>query len=274
MVKLFEIFRVNNVVLEELVKPSNLPHQHNYEEIIVVIKGTLEHFIDFDSTILSAPFVSFITKGKTHRINPIDNGEKADGFVIRFQSEFVSETIFRLYLFFHDQANIVFSTNREFKRFVSVCQILEEEIQQDSPDYSIIQSLLNSLLVILYSEKRKLYDSYSANYQDSPFIKFLQLLEENYHRSVGVSFYAEQLQMTSRNLNHICQRILQKSITEIIQTRKLIQAKNLLTTTDKTINEIGFAIGYNEKSYFSNVFKKKTGKTPSAFRSEIKSLFS
>lgn len=274
MVKLFEIFRVNNVVLEELVKPSNLPHQHNYEEIIVVIKGTLEHFIDFDSTILSAPFVSFITKGKTHRINPIDNGEKADGFVIRFQSEFVSETIFRLYLFFHDQANIVFSTNREFKRFVSVCQILEEEIQQDSPDYSIIQSLLNSLLVILYSEKRKLYDSYSANYQDSPFIKFLQLLEENYHRSVGVSFYAEQLQMTNRNLNHICQRILQKSITEIIQTRKLIQAKNLLTTTDKTINEIGFAIGYNEKSYFSNVFKKKTGKTPSAFRSEIKSLFS
>jgi len=274
MNNLFEIFRVNNLVLKELLKSSNLPHQHNHEEIIVVIKGTLVHFIDFDSTILSAPFVSFITKGKTHRIQPIDNGEESDGFVIRFQSEFVSETIFQLYLFFHDNANIIFSTHREFKRFVTLCQMLEEETQQESSDFTIIRSLLSAMIAILYSEKRKSRNSFSSNYKDSPFIKFLQLLEENYHRSVSVSFYAEKLQMSSRNLNHICQRILQKSITDIIQTRKLIQAKNLLTTTDKTINEIGFAIGYKEKSYFSNIFKKKTGKTPSEFRSEIKALFS
>lgn len=274
MNELFEIFRVNNLVLKELVQTSNLPHRHNHEEIIVVIKGTLIHFIDFDSSILSAPFVSFIAKGKTHRIKPIDNGEESDGFVIRFQTEFVAKTIFKLYHFFHDNANIVFSTNREFERFITLCQMLEEETQQVSSDYTIIQSLLGTMLAILYSEKRKSHNSNPPNHQDSPFIKFLQLLEENYHRSLSVSFYAEKLQMSSRNLNLICQRILQKSTIDIIQTRKLIEAKNLLTTTDKTINEIGFAIGYKEKSYFSNIFKKKTGKTPSAFRSEIKTLFS
>lgn len=269
----FEIFRVNNSTLRELVKTPNLPHQHKHEEIIVVIKGTLVHFIDFDSSTLSAPFVSFITKGKAHRIKPI-SGEECDGFVIRFQSEFVSETIFKLYHFFHDDANVIFSSNREFERFVALCHMLEEETQQAASDFTIVRSLLATMLAILYSAKSKSHNSHPSNQQDSRFIKFLQLLEDNYHRSVGVSFYAEKLQMSSRNLNLICQRILQKSISEIIQTRKLIQAKNLLTTTDKTINEIGFAIGYQEKSYFSNLFKKRTGKTPSAFRREIKTLFS
>ena len=50
--------------------------------------------------------------------------------------------------------------------------------------------------------------------------------------------------MRSRNLNLICQDILQQSVSEIIETRKLIQAKNLLISTDKTISEIGFEFGF------------------------------
>ena len=94
-------------------------------------------------------------------------------------------------------------------------------------------------------------------------------MEENFRRPQGVEFYAEKLFMSTRNLNIICQNILQKSVTEIIETRKLIEAKNLLMNTDKTISEIGFELGYNEKSYFTNVFKKRTGQTPTDFREEM-----
>ena len=80
--------------------------------------------------------------------------------------------------------------------------------------------------------------------------------------------------MSSRNLNIICQNILQQSVSEIIETRKLIEAKNLLLTTDRTIAEIGFDLGYNDKSYFTSVFKRKSGQTPSAFRKEMTELFS
>jgi len=80
--------------------------------------------------------------------------------------------------------------------------------------------------------------------------------------------------MTSRNLNLICHNILQQSVSEIIETRKLIEAKNLLISSDKTISEISFEIGYNEKSYFTNVFRKKSGQTPSEFREEMKKLIS
>ncbi len=80
--------------------------------------------------------------------------------------------------------------------------------------------------------------------------------------------------MSTRNLNLICQSILQQSVSEIIETRKLIEAKNLLLTTNKTISEIGFELGYQEKAYFTNVFKKKAGMTPSEFRNEIQKLIS
>ncbi len=82
-------------------------------------------------------------------------------------------------------------------------------------------------------------------------------MEDNFHRPLRVGFYAEKLFMSTRNLNLICQNILQQSVSEIIETRKLIEAKSLLTTTDKTIAEIAYELGYNENSYFSNVFKKE-----------------
>ncbi len=269
-----QILRVNSKVGKELARAAHDPHKHSYEEIIVVIKGAIEHFIDFDSTTLYAPFVGFITKGKVHHIKPKGNLEDCDGFIIRFQSEFVAETIFQLYHFFHEDAHIVFATQREFERFVSLSEILYEEAQKESLDYAILRSLLGAMLTILESEKRKTKGNKLVRTQDNPFLKFLALLEENFQHSVSVSFYAEQLFMSNRNLNLICQQILQKSASEIIQTRKLLEAKNLLLTTSKSISEIGFQIGYQEKAYFSNIFKKKTGQTPTEFRKEAKELFS
>ena len=76
--------------------------------------------------------------------------------------------------------------------------------------------------------------------------------------------------MSTRNLNLICQNILEQSVLEIIETRKLIEAKNLLISSEKTIAEIAYELGYNENSYFSNVFKKKSGQSPSEFREEMR----
>ena len=78
--------------------------------------------------------------------------------------------------------------------------------------------------------------------------------------------------MSSRNLNLITKNILHQSVSEIIETRKLIEAKNLLVSTDKTVAEIGFDLGYNEKSYFTSVFKRRSGVTPTEFREEMRKL--
>ena len=46
----------------------------------------------------------------------------------------------------------------------------------------------------------------------------------------------------------------------------MMRAKELLAATDKSIKEISFELGFQSIYYFSNMFKKKEGINPSAFR--------
>lgn len=272
----FKIYCLSAKDAEEIAKTPNEPHLHTYEELLIGMSGTLEHFIDFRSTIIDAPYVSFVTKGKVHRARPGIKDGLCDIWVVRFMSEFIPETTFQLYANYHDHANLPMYSGAAFSRIVTLCEMMAEEMKQDPPDLAVVRHLLNALFMKIESERRKVAENEEPQQrmQSITFKNFLRILEENYRRPEGVEYYAEKLFMSSRNLNLICQNILQQSVSEIIETRKLIEAKNLLITTDKTVAEIGFDLGYNEKSYFTNVFKKKAGQTPKEFREEMRKLVS
>jgi AraC family transcriptional activator of pobA len=274
MTETFKIFQINEIEARKIEASINDPHSHDFEELIIGIEGQLEHFIDFKSTIFDAPFVSFVTKGKVHRVKPLIKDDKCLMWVIRFRSEFIAETTFQLYSIYHNNANLTLNPDTCFKRLVSLCEMMSDETHQQVPDYAVIRQLLSSIFTMIESERRKQHSdpSTSIKTQTATFKNFLKILEENFRKPEGVEFYAEKLSMSSRNLNLICQSILQQSVSEIIETRKLIEAKNLLSATDKSISEIGFELGYNEKAYFTNVFKKKSGQTPTEFRDGMKKL--
>lgn len=276
MEQLFTIFKVNKKGAKEIASTPNEPHNHDFEELLIGMNGGIEHFIDFKSTRLQAPFISFVTKGKVHRLNPLISDGKFSVWAIRFKSEFIPETTFQLYSYYHDHANLELKAGDCFNRMVSLSEMMSDEIIQVIPDYSVIRDLLSALFTMIESERRKSSSGETGlrNIQNVTFKNFLQILEENFRRPEGVEFYAEKLFMSVRNLNLICHNVLQKSVSEIIETRKLTEAKNLLINTGKTISEIGYELGYNEKAYFTNVFKKKSGQTPSEFREEMSRLVS
>lgn len=276
MDQLFTIFKVSEKDAKEIASSANDPHNHDFEELLIGMYGTIEHFIDFKRTNLPAPFISFVTKGKVHRLTPILQKGKFSVWVMRFKSEFIPETTFQLYSYYHDHANLTMRKGECFNRMVSLCVMMSHELQQNIPDYGVIRHVLSALFTMIESERKKSVPDEKSLYktQNITFKNFLQILEENFRRPEGVEFYAGKLFMTARNLNLICQHILQKSVTEIIETRKLIEAKNLLMNSDKSITEIGYELGFNEKSYFTSVFKKKSGQTPTEFREEMSRLIS
>lgn len=276
MDQLFKIFKVDEAEAAKISASPDAPHHHNFEELIIGMEGQLEHFIDFKTTTLDAPLVSFVTKGKVHRVIPKIKNKKCNMWVLRFKSEFIPEITFQLYTTYHNHATLKLQSGNCFNRLVLLCEIIHEEMQQEHPDLSVVKHLLSALFIMIESEKNKLSpkENELSISQNSTLQSFLKILEENYHRPVGVDFYAEKLFMSARNLNLICKQILQQTVTEIIETRKLIEAKNQLTHSDKNISEIGFELGFNEKAYFTNVFKKRTGQTPSEFRKEMKQLLS
>ena len=274
MNKLFHIFRVDEKEAEQITSQPDEPHNHDFEELLIGLEGKLTHFIDFNDSTTYAPFVSFVAKGKIHRAIPQTHNGKCDIWGIRFRSEFIPETTFQLYSLYHDRANLKLDRNYCFDRMITICQMMHDEASQENPSYSIIKQLLGVLFTMIELERKKMNspDQGLRKTQNISFGNFLAILEENFRRPVGVDFYAEKLFMSSRNLNLICQSIVERSVSEIIETRKLIEAKNLLVSTDKTISEIAFELGYKENSYFSNVFKKKSGQSPTEFRDDMKTL--
>jgi len=276
MESLFSILKIDNAEANRINSNPNKLHTHHYEELIIGNKGKIQHYIDFKTEVYESPFVSFVTKGKTHQITPIVDKDGCDFWVMRFQSEFIPETTFQLYQYYHDQAHLSFTHERNFERLLVLSNFIKEEMEQDAPNMAIVRELLVTIFISIEAE-RKSQNPQQADLlcnQDTTFQHLLAILEENFRRPVGVNYYAEKLFMSARNLNKITQNILNQSVSELIETRKLTEAKNLLLTSNKTISEIGFELGYTDKAYFTHVFKKKSGMTPSEFREEINHLAS
>ncbi|WP_440133960.1 helix-turn-helix domain-containing protein [Chitinophaga sancti] len=271
-----KIYRLDASEAKRITSSVNEPHSHDYEELIIGVTGQIEHFIDFKSNHFDAPFVSFVTKGKVHQARPAMKANQCEMWVIRFKSEFIPETTFQLYSLYHNNATFTLKPGMCFQRLVTLCEMLQGEMEQAGPDYGIVRQLLSTIFTMIESERRKQHNNETPveHAPNHKFKNFLAILEENFRKDVGVEFYAEKLFMSSRNLNLICHQIFQQSISEIIETRKLLEAKNLLASTDKTISEIGYELGFKEKTYFTNLFKKKTGQTPTDFRKEVKMMIS
>lgn len=274
MEELFRMFRVDAAEAERIAAKPDAPHQHDFEEVIIGVVGQLEHFIDFRTSTIAAPFVSFVSQGKVHRVLPQVKEGHCDMWVLRFRSEFIPETTFQLYAFFHANADIPLPNEFCFTRLLTVCELIAGEMEQREPDLAVVRQLLGALFTLIRSEHRRQNpeEATPSSTQNETFRNFLRILEQNFRQPHDVEFYASQLFMSARNLNLITQNILQQSVSRIIETRKLIEAKNLLIATDKPVSEIGFELGYEEKAYFTRVFKKNTGQTPTEFRAEMRRL--
>jgi AraC family transcriptional regulator, transcriptional activator of pobA len=269
----FVIQKISQELVEMIMMNPSEPHRHDHEELLIVTHGNPTHVVDFTAELLEPPVIVYVAQGKVHSFIPDGNTR---GWVIRYMSDFIPQTAFNFYSGFMDDINYPLDCDFCSTTMNDLCEIMIRENRQEPVDYTMIRHLLNAILSKLESATKKefLDEKVTGNSQVITFNNFLQILEYNYKRPVGVEFYADKLNMSSRNLNLISQSVFGKSITEIIETRKLIEARQLLLNSDKTISEIGFELGYNEKSYFSRVFRKKTGTTPSAFRSQLHSVIS
>ncbi len=57
-----------------------------------------------------------------------------------------------------------------------------------------------------------------------------------------------------------------ETFVEHVTRKRMEEAKTLLATSDKSVTQIGMQVGYHERRYFTKVFQKYTGKTPSEYR--------
>jgi AraC-like DNA-binding protein len=92
------------------------------------------------------------------------------------------------------------------------------------------------------------------------------LIEQHYCTWHTPADYARRLHVTVKTLGRIVRENLGTTLTELIRSRILIHAKWQLLHTLKPVKEIAREVGFSDELYFSRLFKKATGHSPTFFR--------
>jgi AraC-like DNA-binding protein len=94
----------------------------------------------------------------------------------------------------------------------------------------------------------------------------ISLLNENYTKELTKEWIEKEL---SRKYEYLCQVFKKNSginISTYIQQLRIQRAKHLLLNSTRTMNDISTDIGYQDALYFSRIFKKVVGLSPSQYR--------
>ncbi|RCL44959.1 MAG: helix-turn-helix domain-containing protein [Halieaceae bacterium] len=95
-------------------------------------------------------------------------------------------------------------------------------------------------------------------------------LNRDLRAAPAMTALAAQLGVSPRTLIRRFKSATGVSIGQYLQQRRLDEAQALLRRTNLSITEVGVAVGLNDASHFSRMFREQTGVTPSAFRTAVR----
>ena len=162
--------------------------------------------------------------------------------------------------------------------------------QKDNP---VLNIGLNEEIIALYKRAIMIADAQEANYQQalagivcnllsmaiylsrnrdfkrsdiSSIINSAKITVQENINTIRPEDLAEATCMSYSRFRKIFKEYTGFSPLQYIQEVRVTMAKEMLTNTSKSIKEIAFELGYENKDYFFTVFKKLSGMTPVAYR--------
>lgn len=153
--------------------------------------------------------------------------------------------------------------------FSTIRQILFELQNEQCDYYTKVQALLTVLLIDLI----RLFQTPRTVGEEDPKIDTKKLLlqtklyiDEHYAENLSLEQLTRISLMQKSHFMHQFKRYFGTSPIKYLNGVRMENAKLLLTNTDRSITEIAADVGFNTPAYFSEMFLRSVGATPSAFR--------
>jgi len=205
------------------------------------------------------------------------------GFSINFHEDFLKGTelaqqIKKHGFFSYTVNEALHLSPREERQIESIVENIDIEYQNNQDEFSkdIIISQLGTLLKYAnrFYERQFLNRKELSNDLMEQFNRQLEdyfesgQLEENGIPSIDQ--LADRLSVSQRYLSDTLKKETGKTSTEHLQLYLINEAKDILLNPNKSISEVAHELGFEYPPYFSRLFKKMEGLSPSEFREKYK----
>lgn len=206
------------------------------------------------------------------------------GFSINFHEDFIKGTELahqiKKYSFFSYSANEALHLSpKEEKQIESIVENIYIEYQNNQDEFS--KDIIISQLSTLLKYANRFYERQFLNRKELSndlLEQFKQHLSRYFDSGQlegkgipSIEQIADQLAVSRRYLSDTLKKETGKTSTEHLQLYLIDEAKNMLLNPTKTISEVAYELGFEYPPYFSRLFKKKEGISPSAYREKYKS---
>jgi AraC-like DNA-binding protein len=234
-----------------------------------------QQLYDFDEGVMS-----FMSPNQVFSIS-IDNNEdlKQSGYVLLIHPDFLWNTplakTIRQYEYFDYSVNeALFLSEKEEKTIIEIIENIQQECQSTIDNFS--QNIIIAHLETLLSYADRFYHRQflirkKANHQT---LDRLEKLLSDYFNSddiirkglPSVQFVSDKLNVSVSYLSRLLKTLTGQSTQQFIHDKLIEKAKEKLSTTELSVSEIAYTLGFEHSQSFSKLFKSKTNQSPLEFR--------
>ncbi|MFY0673097.1 MAG: helix-turn-helix transcriptional regulator [Bacteroidia bacterium] len=201
------------------------------------------------------------------------------GFSINFHEDFIKGTELahqiKKYGFFSYSANEALHLSpKEEKQIESIVESIDLEYQNNHDEFS--KDIIISQLTTLLKYANRFYERQFINRKElsnNLLEQFNQQLEKYFEAGhfqengiPSIEQIAHKLSVSQRYLSDTLKKETGKTSTEHLQLYLIDEAKNILLDPKKTVAEVAYELGFEYPPYFSRLFKKKEGVSPTEYR--------
>lgn len=252
--------------------------RNNYYSIILVLSGSGKIRADFSTYDFAGPVMMCFSPYQPYLIS---NSENFSGIALHFHPDFFcihqhhKEVACHGVLFNNIyQAPVMPLTEKDISAFCGIIEQMRAEMQHAAlAQYELLIAYLKIFLITasrLRVNQNPDVPSLSAAAKE-PFVlqNLKDAIEENFKTKHAPADYAGMLNISPKALAKITRNHFNKTLTNMIAERIVIEAKRELYLTSKPVKSIAYELGFNDEFYFSRFFKNNAEVSPQLYRDTV-----
>lgn len=237
----------------------------DYNYVIYLKSGFIKKQLGTETKCIEAPAVVFVGAGHVVGMNEVS--ADPEGTIVVFENDILNEILSRQDLLKLFDINPIIKLNEKTSPYIGALSgLLLHEYRENKMDMQVITPLLQAMFQKLLS----LSDRHFVLSQGHLIaLRFKELVYRNFVQEKSVSYYAREMAITENYLNRCSNQILNKSAKKFIIEVTVLQSRILLQDMGKHVAEIANELNFDDPAYFTRIFKKVTGISPSDYKKQI-----